>query len=1298
MAGLNPQANYASNDTTFLSGLRSETWADPLTEENQCSDLSTILINASVSSYDDNDTAIPGVPGGINGSSVNANNGTTDQWTDDVGSLEDLYSGRQFFIGRNGTDNNEACDAKTINALSDVLGLCPEAPTVNGSYAMAGIAYYAHNNDLRADLEGNQTLNTFAISLATNIPIIQIPRTDGGTTVDILPAYRNLSDPTDPGGGALVDFRIVRPHSRIAPDDERYQAGNTDRFAGEFYVSWEDSEQGGDYDQDMWGIIEYVLDESDNELTITTTAVGESSTTPQLFGFVTNGTTQDGFHAYSGIENVTLDEDPTGVPGCVACNALRTSVVNAGDPIPGQAGPQSHTFSIEASNIETLESPLFLAAKYGGFIENRAVDEPASLTDAPDEIEEWDAVNNTTGEIGADGLPDNFFFVINPENLFNSLEASLNKILSENRAASSAVASFANSNGFGNLIVQGTYQELTRQPPPATSGSVVRADLNWTGELFSYFIDPFGFFREDTNSNGRLDDYAVDRAFRYEIDDDDTPLIRYFNPNRDADGLLEIEDGLPSATDAESVPLASLNPLWDAGDRLRALNNDGVLEQRPYDSAVPTDSTTTAPSRYIFTYIDEDLNGEVDAGEQRDFVASEIDDTNFGFFGVGSEAVADSIVNYIRGFEDPDVGFRNRTLVSSTGIETVHRLGDLVNSRPLVVGFPSAGYDTQFDDESYAAFVEQYANRRNVVYVGGNDGLLHAFNAGFRGLDVISSIDEIQYDVDDGVTGTANHPLGAEIWAYAPYNLLPHMQWLTSNFYSHVFYVDGSPQSFDVKIFEDDAKHPGGWGTILVVGMRQGGGDFPINQGGISTTTQSAIMVLDITDPEDPPVLLAEITHDFLNMTTSEPDVFYDCNGNCDGQNVDRSDDFDGDWKLVFGSGPTNLKTFASDDNARVFSYDLKTKNLEVQEVTVGSGTASSPVPNSFVSSVASADWDNGNLGFRNDDAVYFGTVGTRLNEVTPDTTDVIETGAVYRYFPGDVPTGSNTTSLFFDTDRPVAQRPTLVSRENIGNDVLGSWLFFGTGIYLTRDNESTSSQERFYGIYETVDRTEVAGLNDQIVPGLTGNIDRENSDLITYETITANQLVDVSDTEVLTVLGAASPPLVNSPVPGVNTAGQLATFIAQDGSVQGWFRDLPLSVVAGDPSARLTDAATTFIDQVFFVTFSPGVLSGLDICAAGIGTADLFIVDQTIGLPLVGTLGSDGTPETNNDSIGVGSSPVKAPVVGSSEALGANRGTIILQRGDGSIIQETDGQDLNGTPTDTVPEIRAGWRELIEL
>jgi type IV pilus assembly protein PilY1 len=92
-------------------------------------------------------------------------------------------------------------------------------------------------------------------------------------------------------------------------------------------------------------------------------------------------------------------------------------------------------------------------------------------------------------------------------------------------------------------------------------------------------------------------------------------------------------------------------------------------------------------------------------------------------------------------------------------------------------------------------------------------------------------------------------------------NLLPHLYWLTDPNYTHIPYIDLKPKVFDAKIFTADADHPYGWGTVLVVGMRFGGGKIktdmdhdgiPESAGG-DTDMTSAYMVLDITNPEKEP-------------------------------------------------------------------------------------------------------------------------------------------------------------------------------------------------------------------------------------------------------------------------------------------------------------------------------------------------------------------------------------------------------------------------------------------------------------
>ncbi len=128
-------------------------------------------------------------------------------------------------------------------------------------------------------------------------------------------------------------------------------------------------------------------------------------------------------------------------------------------------------------------------------------------------------------------------------------------------------------------------------------------------------------------------------------------------------------------------------------------------------------------------------------------------------------------------------------------------LGDAINSTPVVVGAP-ADFVTE---ESYDAFRVAHENRRGMVYVGVNDGMLHAF------------------DAEDG----------SEVWAFVPEFALPKFQVMADSFYCHTYTCD---QTVTVK----DLQVSGVWKTILAAGGREGG---------------SSIFALDITDADSPEVL-----------------------------------------------------------------------------------------------------------------------------------------------------------------------------------------------------------------------------------------------------------------------------------------------------------------------------------------------------------------------------------------------------------------------------------------------------------
>lgn len=149
-------------------------------------------------------------------------------------------------------------------------------------------------------------------------------------------------------------------------------------------------------------------------------------------------------------------------------------------------------------------------------------------------------------------------------------------------------------------------------------------------------------------------------------------------------------------------------------------------------------------------------------------------------------------LQYLRGDQSQEIRngglYRNRS----------HILGDIVNSTPQYVGPPSSPYFST----SYFSFATSKQNRPSMLYVGANDGMLHAFQAS----------------------------TGKEQFAFVPNGVINKLSQLTAPLYNqgHQFFVDGSPESGDVQ-FSDAS-----WHTLLVGGLNGGG---------------KTVYAIDVTDP-----------------------------------------------------------------------------------------------------------------------------------------------------------------------------------------------------------------------------------------------------------------------------------------------------------------------------------------------------------------------------------------------------------------------------------------------------------------
>lgn len=275
-------------------------------------------------------------------------------------------------------------------------------------------------------------------------------------------------------------------------------------------------------------------------------------------------------------------------------------------------------------------------------------------------------------------------------------------------------------------------------------------------------------------------------------------------------------------------------------------------------------SSTIAPLQPLSQWCSSGVNC-LDAAAQADSTTA---GTTTGAGGV-------NLVNFLRGDrsnEGPDA--------TTYYFAREHVLGDIVDSQAVYVQAPLWSYN----DTGYAAFKSSKANRQGMVYVGANDGMLHAFKA------------------DDG----------KEEWAYIPAMLLPNLYKLADKKYAakHHYYVNATPKTGDVYL--TDNAGGGAWKTILVGGLGQGGRGY---------------YALDITNPTSPSALWefdSSMDND-LGYTYGTPII---------------TKLADGTWVVIVTSGYNNV----SPGTGKGFVYVLDAKTGSVlHKIDNGTGTAATP-------------------------------------------------------------------------------------------------------------------------------------------------------------------------------------------------------------------------------------------------------------------------------------------------------------------------------------------------------------------
>jgi len=432
-----------------------------------------------------------------------------------------------------------------------------------------------------------------------------------------------------------------------------------------------------------------------------------------------------------------------------------------------------------------------------------------------------------------------------------------------------------------------------------------------------------------------------------------------------------------------------------------------------------------------------------------------------------------TLVNYLRGDKSNEgTYYRTRS----------HILDDIVNSQAVLVQNALSPSYTESANPGYTAFTKSVLNRQPVVYVGANDGMLHAFEADFQ-------------------TSTSN-PLtggGSELFAYVPslvyagptstplINGLPalaNLNGVSTNNYNHHFYVDQTPQVADVDftLTGDGTTTPATtassskWHTILVGGLGHGGmGIYALD----ITTVPAAV------DSTSSATVEASQAKKVLWEFT-DPDMGYSYGAPL----IVKTRKYG--WVVLMTTGYDNTGS-GQDGLGKLYVLNATTGAL-IQTINTGVGTPTSPAGLTQATGYTQ-DVSDGTI-----EQVYAGDLLGNvwrfdLSEPAKDATGNVTPAYL-------TPTLLATLKDSAGNPQPITTAPRIeLSTDSSGLGTL-RWVFVGTGQFLDTSDLSNTQQQTMYALRDGTGVTpSTTGLP------LTRSVLTANTNLLTGLNLTDSSL-----------------------------------------------------------------------------------------------------------------------------------------------------------------------------------------------
>ena len=397
-------------------------------------------------------------------------------------------------------------------------------------------------------------------------------------------------------------------------------------------------------------------------------------------------------------------------------------------------------------------------------------------------------------------------------------------------------------------------------------------------------------------------------------------------------------------------------------------------------------------------------------------------------------------LNYLRGDRTNDgVLFRNRS---------GKLLGDIVNSGVIYSGKPASGYTTA----GYKAFVTDHAARTPVVFVGANDGMLHAFNAS----------------------------TGAEVFGYIPGWLTSKLSLLTNTTYNdnHQGYVDATPAVADAQLGTTDTS--ASWKTVLVGGTGAGGKGvyaLDVSDPGSFTATNA---LWEFTSADDADMGQVIGTPRILKFRTSDP----------------SSTTATYKWYAVVASGVNNYVTdaagyFSSTGKPAIFLLDLSKPSGTAWQLGTNYFKVSLPIDSTLAATQATGA-TNFSVALNAQEAVGRMVVGDlqgrvwllnfdgqgsanwNMNQLSVFTQTVSGSTVAYPMYIAKDASGNV---------QPITAPPVMLRGQTSGTYLIA----FGTGKYLETSDRATTAQNSFYVLYDDGTGSSDGGSSNPILSAIKG-------------------------------------------------------------------------------------------------------------------------------------------------------------------------------------------------------------------